>query len=330
MSLHQLLREVVRVEIKQLVRQIVQEEQVRIRSVRPPQPARLPYKPRELQTKVTEKPPIFVTYIPQSEPRSTFKGDSQAKKCASLRVWELVAKTLGPEKFMTGPHVFLASREGGDASTLQGLGVPGHAMMAVDSDPAAMSLFLKKYPTIPNRNADITYALEDMGRRPLSIFLDFSAQVTNLTFSKVESACKAVTPGGVLACTIAVGREKHWNGNGSKPCEVRLRMVESFVQSKLGYKPQVLARMRYTSESTTGPGSSLMAVVVLQLEASPPGPPRHAAQDAKLQEIGLQDLYRDIYRHRDNPQLQWLINCTEAKTEQLRTRVRSYPPPRVT
>lgn len=305
MSLLQLLREVVRVELKQLVRELVREEKDQVRV------------PRATVRK--QRPATYGS----SKSRSTYRGDSQTKKSARLRVWEVIRLAL-PKEFMQGPHVFLASKEGGDASTLRGMDVPDSAMLAVDCDAAALREFERRYPEIPNRNTDVAYALRDMEKTPASIFLDFSSQVSDQTFNKVQFALRHLEKGKVLACTFAIGREKHWNGNGDAPCEERIRMVESFVQQELGYKPRVLLRLRYTSESPTGPGSSLMFVVVFQ---TTPGKDEGAA---KLTEIGVQDLYRDAYRYRDNPNLRWLINCSEDKTEALRKRVIEYPPPRVT
>ncbi len=305
MSLRQLLREVVRVELKQLVRQLVQEERSQVRVPR----AAARHK----------RPAIYGS--PKS--RSTYRGDSQTKKSARLRVWEIIRLAV-PKEFLQGPHVFLASKEGGDASTLRGMDVPDSAMLAVDCDAAALRDFEQRYPEVPNRNTDIAHALRDMKRAPASIFLDFSSQVSDQAFSKVRSALHHLEKGKVLACTFAIGREKHWNGNGEAPCEERIRMVESFVQQELGYQPRVLLRLRYTSESPTGPGSSLMFVVVFQMTPSKKG------DSAELKEIGVQDLYRDAYRYRDNPNLRWLINYSEDKTEALRKRVIEYPPPHVT
>ena len=92
----------------------------------------------------------------------------------------------------------------------------------------------------------------------------------------------------------------------------------------VGVPYHILHRFRYTSESMSGPGSSLLFVIVFQMNAGKETP------ESALKEIGIQDLYRDIYRHQDNPELHWLINCSEQKTEALRSRVKAYPPPRVT
>jgi hypothetical protein len=211
---------------------------------------------------------------------------------------------------------------------LLGLGLPKHAMMAVDVDEAAMRDFEKKYPEVPQRIGDVAHALGTIKwwAPPVSIFLDFSSQVSDYTFNRVRAALQALRPGGVLACTFAVGREKNWTGprESKEACDTRLQMVENFIEHTLGFRPKVLLRLRYISESMTGPGSSIMCVIVIQMARG------KNPESAKLYTIGLQDLYRDIHRHRNNPNLRLLINCPEQNTEALRARIRAYPPPRVT
>ena len=299
MGSHQLLREIVRVELRQFAREVIKEE------VPPESAAR-----------------IKSAY---SEPtkHGTYKGDSLAKKSARLRVWEAVHRAPG-QNIVRGLHVFLASHEGGDASTLRGLGVPDSAMLAVDSDQSAVREFRTKFPEVQCRNADIASVLNSSTLRPTSVFLDFSSQVSDNTFSKVKAAVHGICPGGVLACTFAIGREKNWSGSKQDACEARLQMVEDFIKKELSFKPVVLLRLRYMSESTTGPGSSIMCVIVVQIAKG------KDAENSKLQTLGLNDLYRDIYRYRNSSKLHWLINCTEENTESLRARVKEYPPPRVT
>jgi hypothetical protein len=292
---------VVRVELKQLVREIVKEEKQ--------------HRPAILRARSNHH---------VRESRGTYKGDSYAKKSARLRVWEIVQRALGNEVFSWGPHVFLTSHEGGDAATLRGLGVPISALIGVDVDASALAQFEAKYPGVVTRNSDVGHVLSEMKTAPASVFLDFSSQVSNHTLNKVRTALRVLKPGGVLACTFAIGREKTWSGRGLRPCEERLQIVEEAVRQELGYKPKVLTRLRYSSEALTGEGWSLMFVIVLQvIQGKDP-------ESAKLYELNIQDLYRDVYRHRNNPNLRLLINCPENKAESLRARVKSYPPPRVT
>lgn len=298
MTPRMLLKEIVRVELKQLARQVIRESNFR--------------------SPIQHKKPVETLY---QEPKRayTFRGDSRSKKSARLRVWELIQKTIGTKAFLRGPHLFLASHEGGDASTLRGLGVPDKSMIAVDIDAEALSQFLKHYPHVPARNQDVAYVLGDVTNLE-SVFLDFSSQVSDQTLNKVRFALRAVKPNGVVACTFAIGREKQWNGSKSGSCKARLRVVEEFLQKELSYKPRVLARIRYMSDSIFGSGS-LMCVIVVQLRAG------RDAKDSKLHRLGFHDLQRDAQRHLNNPNLRWLLNYSQDKTEALRARIKEYPPP---
>lgn len=299
-----LLKEIVRVEIRKLVRETV----------------------RGATLHVVERP-VPAHYGPVSEPVTTYRGDSHAKKSARLRVWELIQKTIGRTAFRQGPHLFLASREGGDASVLRGLGVLDRALLAVDIDAHALQEFHKHYPNVPCRNQDVAYVMSEYNRKLESAFLDFSSQVNENTLNKVRFALRAIKPNGVLACTFAIGREKWWNGaredDTPGTSEDRLDIVESFLADELDYGPRVLSRMHYMSESVRGPGA-LMGVIVVQLK------PGRAARGSKLRRLDYHDLQRDVLKHSNNPNLSWLLNCTEDKAEALRKRVREYPPPRVT
>ncbi len=299
MNLHSVLREIVRVELKLLAREIIREE---------------------IGDKVVQSPEV--------ENRSTYKGDSQTKKSVRLRVWELVQKTLGQKAFIRGPHVFLASHEGGDASTLRGLGVPDSAMIAVDMEQTAVHLFREKFPGVMAHPRDVQLVLKELEQRPTSVFLDFSSQVSENTLERVKAALHVIKPGGILACTFAVGREKNWQETQSqskyRAYEERLGIVEGCVAHELGYAPRVLRRLKYISESAKGPGSSIMCVIVFQIVR------KRDAAESKLQEIGMHDMYRDAFRHRKNRQLRWLFNYDEDRAESLRQRVTDYPPPRVT
>jgi hypothetical protein len=255
---------------------------------------------------------------------SVYRGDSRSKKSVRLRVWELVRKTVGAAAFRSGPHLFLASREGGDASTLRGLGVPDRAMVAVDADERALQEFIKHYPEIPCRHQDVARVLSEYNQEFASVWLDFSSQVTESTMKKVKSALQAIRPGGVLACTFTIGREKWWNGSNEYDTqgtsEDRLRVVHEFLTDKLLYKPRVLARLEYISESVRGPGA-LMGVIVVQMQTG------RDAKHSRLQTIGFHDMHRDAFRYVDDPNLCWLLNITEDKADELRARVREYPPP---
>lgn len=299
-----LLKEIVRVEIRKLVREAV----------------------RGAELHVIERP-TPVHYGPVSEPTTNYRGDSHAKKSARLRVWELIHKMVGHTAFHQGPHLFLASREGGDASVLRGFGVPDRAMLAVDIDARALQEFHRNYPDVPCRNQDVAYVLSEYSRKLESAFLDFSSQVNENTLNKVRFALRAIKPNGVLACTFAIGREKWWNGARENDTpgssEDRLDIVESFLSDELEYHPRVLSRMHYMSESIRGPGA-LMGVIVFQLKAG------RDARRSKLHRLDYHDLQRDVLRHISSPNLSWLLNCTDDKAEALRKRVREYPPPRVT
>jgi hypothetical protein len=223
-------------------------------------------------------------------------------------------EALGPKRFRSGPHLFLSSSEGGDASVLRGLRVSDDSMLAVDIDKEAVENFSVKFPTITILHTDVSKVLDDIHIPFESIYLDFSNQVSDYTLNRIGAAAKAVAPGGIVACNFSIGREKKFTGFS------RIEAVESFLEKKLGYKPEFLARMRYSSSSIYGPGSHMCAIA---FRTSPGG-----GFIVPLRDIKIYDLYRDVERLRNNPRLHLLLNCSRTKAESLRSRVMAYPPPR--
>jgi hypothetical protein len=265
------------------------------------------------------RPPSPVRLRPM--PRfSSYRGDSRAKKAVRLRVWEAVRDSLGEALFVGGPHLFLCSREGGDASVLRGLGVPDASMIAVDSDPSAAVLFCESYPGVTVTVSDVGNVLPLLPAPLSSAYLDFTSHVSPATLQRVLLAARAVRPGGVVACTFASGRERGRARAAAGACESRLDAVESYLSENLGYRPAVMARMSYISESEEGRGSNMC---VLVFRTSPGG-----GRLPRILRVRAYDLYRDVQRHLDSPSLGLLLNCADAQTAIIRDRVVAYPPER--
>jgi len=292
MSLRDVIRRIVLQEIRELVVEAVQV------STTDPRPDIIPARKRSV----------------------LYKGDSWAKKSVRLRVWEAVLLSLGRQRFQAGPHLFLASREGGDASVLRALGAPDRSMIAVDWDEEAISEFKKIYPGIRTASDDVANVLvsEDSFA---SVHLDLTSQITESYLARIILASKKIMPGGVIACAFTVGREKSFQKsiNGCA-YDARLGTVLDSIRSSIGYKPRVLLQFKYRSDSIHGIGTNMCVLVVQMVPFIEPAP--------KLQSISVYDFYRDIERHVNSRSLNLFINCSQSKTEELRARVMMYPPPR--
>lgn len=80
-----------------------------------------------------------------------YRGDTLQKKIARYATHDAARCWMDyhyPEAWKKGLHVFLASREGGDASVLSAMGVPFHNMVAIDRDLAAITECNRKWPEI--------------------------------------------------------------------------------------------------------------------------------------------------------------------------------------
>lgn len=244
-----------------------------------------------------------------------YKGDSWAKKSVRLRTWEGVQRVLGHARFASGPHLFLSSSEGGDASVLRALGAPDEAMLAVDWDRKAAASFAASYPGVKIEVAEVSGVLAS-GRRLTSAFLDFSCQVSFPLLKSVRLAAASVRPGGIVACTFCIGRER---GTRWTSVQERFLSVEAEIVAVLGRRPDVMHAFSYSSSSVHGPGSLMGVLVARAAPASGPFPP--------VERLSIQDFYRDVMRHSDSPVLHLLFNCSVARAKSLRSRVAEYPPP---
>ncbi len=249
--------------------------------------------------------------------RNNYKGDSKTKKAVRLNVWECIRNTLGT-KFESGRHMFLCSCEGGDASVLSGLGLDYDSMIAVDHDPKSVTSFHNKFPNVEVHKSDISEALLDHDDLS-SIYLDFTSQVSDSSLKHVYNATKALNPNGVIACTFSVGREKELNLNDNdNACLTRVRIFESYLKKRLGFKPNTLAYFSYKSDSDSRYGS-LMLVIVFQVKPQ-------KLKNTPFHKIDIYDFYRNIERLMHHQNLCSLLNSNETQVGIWCKRVREYPP----
>ena len=145
----------------------------------------------------------------------TYKGESPSKKLARFMFWSLALKMDAERRRLLkqppsiGRHVFLASRVGGDASVLRGLGVPDGRMLAVERNEDAANEFRKRWPDVPLVVGDISDVLESDEFRDQSaiVFLDFCAPICAPTLETIRRVNLAVTDGTILGVALLRGRE---------------------------------------------------------------------------------------------------------------------------
>lgn len=154
----------------------------------------------------------------------TYRGDTVGKKLARLYAWRHMCEELGgdkegtygygkPECSIQHPRcrfLYLASREGGDASVLASMGVAPQQQLAVDVDECALAEFSAKWPRIPTVNCDVRQIRRSSHDRFKFIFLDFCSHLSVDLFVTVENVIRGcLRPlGGIIAIAYLRGREK--------------------------------------------------------------------------------------------------------------------------
>jgi len=138
----------------------------------------------------------------------TYKGESPSKKNARLLCWSSVVRA-SAERFMTGKHLVLVSREAGDVATLLGLAVPPKQIIAVDHNPSAAYLAQQKYPQVRVVCRDVAKIARECKRTLTSAYLDFCGTATDKTLDRtVQVILHGLKDEACLAVTLLAGREQ--------------------------------------------------------------------------------------------------------------------------
>ena len=140
----------------------------------------------------------------------TYKGESPSKKVARYSHWRDVRRWMGADAFVHGHFLFLASREGGDASVLRAMGVPDSRMVAVERDVSAAQIFSARFPGITLCVGDVADVAESKTMRDWGIsaaFLDFCAPLNRETFETVRRVCNTLQLNTTLSVGLLRGRE---------------------------------------------------------------------------------------------------------------------------
>jgi hypothetical protein len=142
-----------------------------------------------------------------SEDKSGYKGDSVGKKASRIYLWTRILEHVRCNK-VPGRIAYLASRDGGDASVLKGMGWPEKDQLAIDMDPGALKLFSEKYPNVPTALGSVEKVLASRNERFAAIYLDFCATGTNNTLDLIAACVPHVTTMGRVAYCLLRGRER--------------------------------------------------------------------------------------------------------------------------
>jgi hypothetical protein len=139
----------------------------------------------------------------------TYKGESPSKKNARFMYWSEVMKHMENNRFFNSHHMILASREGGDISTLSGLGVLPNFIVAVERNPEAAYAVQEKYPSVRVVCSDAVKIAKEYRRKLSSVYLDFCGSLTpKLLNDIIQVAQHGLRDDAILGVTILSGREK--------------------------------------------------------------------------------------------------------------------------
>lgn len=145
---------------------------------------------------------------------SGYKGDSVGKKMTRVYLWARIVKHLRSNGLDGGRIAYLASREGGDASTLGALGWPAERQLAIDRDRGALAAFSKLHPNVPTELGDCGEIVAQ--GRFAAVYLDFCGPATDAVIEIVARCAKSVVQNGRIAYCVMRGRER-----GAKVADIK-------------------------------------------------------------------------------------------------------------
>jgi hypothetical protein len=145
----------------------------------------------------------------------TYAGDSPNKKHARLMFWSKVLANLHRAN-MNGFFLVLASREGGDISTLMGFGVPPEQIIAVDLEREALEIcdekLRREFPSYVGYklvHGDVCDVARSLKNRAAAVFLDFCNYLSP-DVSKMSADCvdRAAMMNAMVGVGFMRGRER--------------------------------------------------------------------------------------------------------------------------
>jgi hypothetical protein len=141
--------------------------------------------------------------------KDTYKGESPAKKFMRLHYWIRVSDELGNDRFRSGRHLVLSSREVGDVSALIGLGVPPTNIVAIDCNEGAIRQARKKFPNVRFSHCNVHKLPKKLRGKFTSAYLDFCCPITRDLMRECAKFAKLfLSDGALLGLTFLMGRER--------------------------------------------------------------------------------------------------------------------------
>lgn len=138
----------------------------------------------------------------------SYKGESPGKKLARWEFWGRQRVALGEREWSGGRHAFLASREGGDVSVLEGLGIKAEKMQAIERNSKAADAFADRHPSVPLFRGEAGVFCEREHHSLTTLLLDFCTYPDDQLVRLVARAMRSIRTGGRIGVGLLRGREK--------------------------------------------------------------------------------------------------------------------------
>lgn len=165
----------------------------------------------------------------------TYRGDSTAKKIARAMYWLRVHGHLG-DRFYSGGHLVLASRDGGDISVLLGMGVAPKNIIAVDRCEDAAQACRMAFPGINVIHGEAVDVARVMRRTLSSAFIDYCQFPNEERISECFDVMQlGVRDGGCFGMAFSRGHERGATNERRKKLQGECDEMWPDYKASLGY-----------------------------------------------------------------------------------------------
>lgn len=188
-----------------------------------------------------------------SMPKLEYRGETASKRVSRWLVWWMHRRLL-EVSFQETPHVFLASRVGGDINTLMSMGVVSDQIWAVDKDrkqcvPLYHRMGRQGFRVFNRKVEDVVddFSVSNGIR---SVYLDFCGTLDGEMQATLQRVVPRMRAGSVVSVTFIRGRE-----------QLEIRNREAFllrlIQGASRHRVSLSQVITYMSNNSDGKGSPM-------------------------------------------------------------------------
>jgi hypothetical protein len=200
-----------------------------------------------------------------------YSGNSPAKTIVRRESYDWLLRRFGENRFLSGYHIVIASRDCGDIDFLITVGVDPKHIIACDLDPVARNLaegydvIISPYPSIEET---VPWAVRTYGARNIaSINVDLCSPLRSRGRANGVATLKEVLDETPLAATVFYTFYRSRDGIYDRPRSLRKRLI--YLRKIIGKGEIIQQAYPYQSKTYNRPIGSPFCTLILTSSSTP-------------------------------------------------------------